>query len=212
MMKRLAIVLILICTSVPAQAEESFLGLGANSTGSLGVAMEIDRLAMLLGDENLRDLVCRLSSERYTFGGLSSALGIPEGQVMRRINTLRGWGLVRLARQGSASTIVEPMPGEGARTLRRWADRYCPTGDNCGRPTVNPAARPEGRERTASGPGGVGLTGGLDARLRDKLVTVFGGAGFLGSDLVMHLLAAGARVRIASRNPGAVVVPESSTG
>ncbi len=37
--------------------------------------------------------------------------------------------------------------------------------------------------------------------LAGKLVTVFGGAGFVGRHLAQHLLAAGARIRIASRNP-----------
>ncbi len=97
------------------------------------VPMEVDRLAALLGDHILRDLVCRLSHERYSFGSLSSALGMAEGQVMRRINTLRGWRLVRTVGNDSAHTIVEPIPGEGAQTLRRWASRYCPTGDECGR-------------------------------------------------------------------------------
>ncbi len=37
--------------------------------------------------------------------------------------------------------------------------------------------------------------------LKDKLVTLFGGSGFLGSYLAQALLERGARVRIASRNP-----------
>lgn len=38
--------------------------------------------------------------------------------------------------------------------------------------------------------------------MKDSLVTVFGGSGFLGRYVVRDLLAKGARVRIASRNPG----------
>ena len=209
MMKHLAIAVFLIFAIAPAKGEEPLPGFGADFAGTHTVAMEINRLVMLLSDDRLRDLVCRLSSERYTFGRLSSALGLPEGQVMRRINTLRGWGLVRTVRQSSASTVVEPMPGDGARTLRRWADRYCPTGDSCGRPSANPDTHRESRERAASGPTGIVPPGGSDPMLRGKLVTVFGGAGFLGRDLVAHLLAAGARVRIASRNPNAATFPES---
>ena len=82
----------------------------------------------------LRDIMCRLSSQRFTPGSLSSALGMPEGQVLRRIKTLQGWGLVRMVRRDSATTIVEPLPGDGAGTLRRWAIKYCPMGDECGRP------------------------------------------------------------------------------
>jgi NADH dehydrogenase len=36
--------------------------------------------------------------------------------------------------------------------------------------------------------------------MRDKLITIFGGGGFLGRHLTQHLTAAGARVRIAQRN------------
>lgn len=38
--------------------------------------------------------------------------------------------------------------------------------------------------------------------MKDQLVTVFGGSGFLGRYVVRALLAEGARVRIAARNPG----------
>jgi NADH dehydrogenase len=37
--------------------------------------------------------------------------------------------------------------------------------------------------------------------LKDKLVTLFGGSGFLGQYLAQALLERGARLRIASRNP-----------
>lgn len=38
--------------------------------------------------------------------------------------------------------------------------------------------------------------------LHNHLVTIFGGGGFIGKYITQHLLAAGARVRIAERNPG----------
>ncbi len=41
-----------------------------------------------------------------------------------------------------------------------------------------------------------------DAGLQDRLVTVFGGSGFLGRYVVRALLARGARVRVVARNPG----------
>lgn len=208
-MKHLAIVVFLFFAGAPADGGEPAPGFGAQFTGTHTLAMEINRLVMLLGDDGLRDLVCRLSSERYTFGRLSSALGLPEGQVVQRINTLRGWGLVHTVRQSSASTVVEALPGDGAKTLRRWAARYCPSGDNCGRPSANPDSRPEGRERSVSGAAGIVPPNRPDSLLQGKLVTVFGGAGFLGRDLVERLLAAGARVRIASRNPDAATFSKS---
>lgn len=163
--------------------------------------MEIDRLAALVGDDALRDMVCRLSSERFTPSRLGLATGLPEGQVLQRINTLRSWGLVRMVRRDSATTIVEPLPGDGARTLRRWASRYCSNGDECGTQAANTSneqnrrAKRSDRVGTASSQasGGVGLKG--------NLVTVFGGSGFIGRELVKRLVDAGARVRVASRNP-----------
>ena len=205
-MRFFAVFLTLILAT-PAEGDELYSDFRLGFAGTLGVTMEIDRLAALLTDEGLREVVCRVSSQRYSFGHLSSALGLPEGHVMRRIKTLRSWGLVRLVRRDSAVTIVEPMPGEGARTLRRWAERYCPTGDACGRPATG--AQSEGHARTTRGPAGMGAPVEGDTRLQDKLVTVFGGAGFIGRDLVQHLLAAGARVRVASRNPDSSVFPPS---
>ncbi len=128
MMRHLAIAVALILAAVPAEGAESF----SRSDCGYCAPMEFDRLVALLGDEALRDMACRLSSERYTPATLSSALGLPEGQVWRRIRTLQGWGLVRMVRHDSATTIVEPLPGDGAGTLRRWAHKYCPQGDSCG--------------------------------------------------------------------------------
>ena len=107
-------------------------------------AMEINQLASMLTDPVLRDVVCRLSFERYSPRRLSSALGLSEGQVWHRINTLRGWHLVRMVRRDSKAIIVEPVPGTGEQTLRRWADRYCPLGDECGRPITSEQSRREG--------------------------------------------------------------------
>ena len=212
MMKYLTIGLAILFDGAPAKGAEPPPGYDAASPTTFGMATEIYQLAALLGDDVLRNLVCRLSSERFTFGRLSAALGLPEGQVMRRIKTLRGWGLVRLVRHDSASTIVEPMPGDGARTLRRWAERYCPTGDSCGRPAANPDVGREARGRTANGPVGIASAGGVAPNLKGKLVTVFGGAGFVGRELAKHLVAAGARVRVASRNPEAVFLANSLVG
>ena len=209
MMKFFAVALALIFTAAPVKGKEIYSGVGAEFSSTLGVAAEIDRLAALLGDEMLRDMVCRLSTERFSFGGLSTALGLPEGQVMRRIQTLRSWGLVRTARLDSARTIIEPIPGDGARTLRRWAERYCPTGDNCGRPAASPEPARGGRARGTNNPGKGVASGEVGASLEGKLVTIFGGSGFLGRDLTQHLLDAGARVRVASRNPDLKVFPEA---
>ncbi len=133
-MKRVTIAVALILTAAPAEASEPFPRYGNDLDCRHCAPMEFDRLAAMLGDEALRDLMCRLSSQRFTPGRLSSALGMPEGQVLRRVKTLQGWGLVRMVRYDSATTIVEPLPGDGARTLRRWAVKYCPLGDECGRP------------------------------------------------------------------------------
>ena len=129
-----------------------------------GMASEFNQLLALLGDEALRDIMCRLSSARFTPGRLSAALGLPEGQVLRRINTLRRWGLVRMVRRDSVTTIVEPIPGDGAQTMRRWASRYCSEGDSCGRPVANADGhRSEGQrgeEKNVAGGGMVPLGGG----------------------------------------------------
>ena len=125
--------------TMPVRADNPYPpSLGGPGT-TFGMASEFNQLFAILSDEVLRDIMCRLSGARFTAGRLSSALGMPEGQVLRRINTLRGWGLVRMVRHDSATTIVEPMPGEGLQTLRRWADRYCSEGDSCGRPAANAA-------------------------------------------------------------------------
>ena len=126
-----------LLAAMPVRAENAYPDtLGAPGT-TFGMASEFNQLFAILSDGALRDIMCRLSGARFTPGRLSSALGMPEGQVLRRINTLRGWGLVRMVRHDSATTIVEPMPGAGSQTLRRWANKYCSEGDSCGRPVAN---------------------------------------------------------------------------
>ena len=199
MTRVIAIVLACLIGVKAVWAGELFSGYGADAECGYCVPLEIDRLAALLGDEVLRDMVCRLSSERYTPASLSNALGIPEGQVMRRIRTLRGWGLVRLVRRDSARTVVEPLPGSG-QTLARWASKYCSLGDACGNPEGTLEARKEVRREDVVGGAGVSTrsVGGTD--LEGKLVTVFGGSGFIGRHVVKALVAEGARVRVAVRN------------
>ena len=174
MMKRFALAFAFLLVVGPAAGGESFPRYGNDLDRGYRVPMEIDRLAALLGDEVLRDMVCRLSYERYGFGNLSSALGIPEGQVMQRINTLRGWGLVRMVRYDSAHTIVEPMPGDGGRTLRRWANRYCSEGDACGNPVANPESQKNERKETTVGDGGVAPQGGGESAPGEKKKAVLG--------------------------------------
>ncbi len=160
--------------AMPARAENPYpANLGGPGT-TLGMASEFNQLVALLSDGALRDIMCRLSGARFTPGNLSSVLGMPEGQVLRRINTLRNWGLVRMVRLDSATTIVEPNPGGGGQTMRRWANRYCSAGDSCGTPVTSadsqrkPVANPDrqGNERketaVVSG-GGTWLFGGDSA-------------------------------------------------
>ena len=151
--------------AMPTRAENLFPLHFGNPAITYGMAGELNQLVALLGDQALRDVMCRLSGSRFTPGRLSSALGMPEGQVLRRVNILRGWGLVRMVRYNSAATVVEPTPGEGSQTLRRWAKRYCSEGDSCGLPaahaddqekmTSNSDHQEDGRMEAAAESGGM---------------------------------------------------------
>ena len=112
-------------------------GLGVNG-GTLDVARDFDRLVVLLGDDVLRELVCRVAFERYTPRSLGQALNLPRERIFPRLDVLRGWGLARLVPSPGGPMVVEPIPGIGEETLRRWGVKYCPTGDACGRPVPPP--------------------------------------------------------------------------
>ena len=133
-MKHLAIATAFILAAAAARGDEPHPRYDNNLDCGYCVALELDRLATLLGDPVLKNMVCRLAFESYTPRSLGSALHIPRDQVIRRLDTLSGWGLVRTVSRNSFPTIVEPLPGSGADTLRRWALRYCPLGDVCGEP------------------------------------------------------------------------------
>ena len=135
--RRIAVIVICCLATLPTHAGEPLLP-GPGEPCRHCVAMEIDRLAALLGDSVLRELICRLSFERYNPQTLANALDLPRQRVMERINTLRGWGVARLISNQWGTPVVEAIPGNGVRTMRRWADRYCPLGDGCGRPLASP--------------------------------------------------------------------------
>ena len=164
------IMLACFLAGMPARAENPFPDPLGESGTTYGVASEFNQLVALLSDGALRDIMCRLSGARFTPGRLSSALGMPEGQVLRRIHTLRKWGLVRMVRHDSATSIVEPMPGEGSQTLRRWANRYCSQGDSCGRSVAS-----------ADGHGSDGGTSKSQGNERDE-TAVSRGAGLGGAE------------------------------
>ncbi len=159
--------------AMPARADDLILAnFGAHKT-AYGVASEFDRLVTLLTDEVLKDLVCRLSSERFTPERLSSALDMPKGQILRRINTLRGWGLVRLVRRDSATTIIERIPGNGERTLRRWAAKYCFTGESCDQPFADRQKERGWEAENESRGKGIELGGGgFEFRRKGRLMTL----------------------------------------
>ncbi len=139
----------------PARAEAPLPSFGGPDT-AFGMAREIDRLAALLGDDVLREMVCRLSYERYSPQSLGRALKQPSGQIMRRVDTLNRWGLVRMVNGGNGM-VVERLSGQGEHTLRRWADKYCGMGDSCGRPVSATPPDAQGgtkKEGMAMGSGG----------------------------------------------------------
>ena len=120
-MKLLVAILATFLAPASVSAADSF-DQGPNGLNCAFCApLEFDRLVVLLGDDKLREVVCRLSVQPFTPGKLSSAIGLPEGQVLRRTKTLQGWGVIRLVRRDSATTVIEPHAGGGGRTLRRWA-------------------------------------------------------------------------------------------
>ena len=121
------------CTAAatPARGADAELADDDDTACVYCLAMEVDRLVVLLADDVLRDVVCRLSHERYTPETLSLALNLPVGEIMRRVDTLRGWGLARVLAPEGGPTVVEAFPGNGARTLRRWATKYCGQGGTC---------------------------------------------------------------------------------
>ena len=214
-MNRFVFALVLILSAAPTKAEAPRTGFGDEFGFPACVPTEIDRLAALLSDDVLRDMVCRLSSARFTPARLGAALGVPEGQVLRRLHTLRNWGLVQMVRRDSATTVVEPLPGNGTRTLDRWASRYCAQGDACGRPTVNPERLQKEKHANLSrgvGVGGYASHSALGAGLKDQSITVFGGSGFIGRDLIKRLSETSAKVRLAVRNPERAVFVRSLEG
>ena len=132
------IFLAVVFSANPLPADNVFPDRFGDHDGAFGVAREFDRLVALLGDDVLRELVCRIAFERYTPQSLGRAFSMPREQIIPRIDVLRGWGMVRLVPGAGGAMVVEPNPGYGEDSLRRWGLKYCPTGDSCGRPVAPP--------------------------------------------------------------------------
>lgn len=149
-----AILLAVVSSAKTLPADNIFPDRFGGSDGPFEVARDFDRLVALLGDDVLRELMCRVAYQRYTPRSLGRALNLPSERIMPRIDVLRGWGLARLVPSVNGPTLVEPNPGFGEETLRRWGARYCPTGDACGRPIESPDAQDKRRLVNAYGRNG----------------------------------------------------------
>ena len=89
-------------------------------------------LMILLNDPVLRDVVCRLSTQAFEPSALARAIGVRErAEIVQRINTLRRWGMVRMALTEWGTKVAEAVPGKGEETLRRWTEKYCMNPDSC---------------------------------------------------------------------------------
>ena len=170
LMKKLVLALALLLSVTPVAAGE---GLPAGASGP-SMAAEFDRLVAMLSDDVLRDLVCRLSYQGYTPRSLSKALHLPETQIMRRVDTLRSWGLVRMVDREWTDGLIEPVPGDGQGTLRRWTLRYCANDAQCGVNTASTPAQEESNMNRAStaGTGSGGAAGHTPRRIRVTIGTV----------------------------------------
>ena len=130
-MKYFAVAVAYLLLSAPVKADNTNDSVTDDIQDAFAVARELDQLVVLMMDDVLKDIVCRLAFETYTPDTLGSALGIPRDQLMRRINTLRGWGLVRLVATDSTNATIEPTTGRGTEKLRRWALKYCVQSTYC---------------------------------------------------------------------------------
>ena len=133
-MKYLAVPVIFLFTIAiaPAKSEEMLTVSGYHFISTYDAMREIDQLVTLLGDDVLRGMVCLLSHGYFESRKLGSALGVSETQVLRRIHTLHGWGVVRTVKHDLATNSVEVVPGIGKEKLGRWASKYCLSVDSCG--------------------------------------------------------------------------------
>ena len=151
----------------------SLTSLATDTASSAGgpdpsTALEFDRLVALLSDDVLRDLVCRLSDQGYTAKSLSRALHMPESQIIHRVDTLRSWGLVRMVNRDWTDGLIEPVPGDGQRTLRRWTLRYCAQDGQCGFSTASSTPQKGASGKDNASPSSAG-SGKMSAGRRLKL-------------------------------------------
>ena len=132
-MKYVVVIFAIFLHVAPAGAAESAHRHDDKSSCTLCEFTSLDKLIALLADDILRDIVCRVSSQPFEAGTLAKAIGKTDTSgILERIKTLRNWGLLRWRATKWGTKVVEPVPGEGARTLRYWTKKYCFDADSCG--------------------------------------------------------------------------------
>ncbi len=134
---RAAIAIVFLLVAVPAEAEEnppskrqpkseidSFKNIGE-------WADELETIFVVNSDPVMRAIVCRVPFENFSLEALMKATKVSEERLLRAIDELTRRGLIDSSDE-SGTTMISPA-GEMARdAMRRFAENWCGTGDECG--------------------------------------------------------------------------------
>ncbi len=92
---------------------------------------EIEAAARIRFDPVMRAVVCRVPFMDYTLEALMRATKLSEKEIKRAIRQLEVIQLVTTFRKGGA-THVAPADEEAREALRKWAQEWCASDDECG--------------------------------------------------------------------------------
>ncbi len=79
----------------------------------------------------LRQIVCRIGFQSFTESALARAMGLSEDRIGEAIDRLKLMGMVGTEAKNGEKLVVPASKG-AERAMRKWAEKWCVGGDECG--------------------------------------------------------------------------------
>ena len=82
-------------------------------------------------DPVLRQIVCRVGFQPFTYAALQQAMGLREDEIKDAVDKLKLMAMVKTEMRDGVRLVV-PFDKETAEVMRKWADDWCVGDDSCG--------------------------------------------------------------------------------
>ncbi len=103
-----------------------------NLSGVAGWLKQVEGVVRIRSDPVRRAIVCRVPYMELSIPALVRATKIPKPKIMFAITSLKGMGLVDISNNPSGQWIIVPASPQAREKMRRWAEDWCVSDEECG--------------------------------------------------------------------------------